>query len=222
MAPNIPDSWAFEIYEDSPEETLQNLMEHSTCTLDISDDSDDDESVTSELHEKGKENIAPARLAELLAVAPIERGNAMRVDAVEKTIPQRRGSRRDPLREMLKEELALPEKTPAVENNLPTLASDRFPVFTPPKKERGYPHPHKLGDVTPKSPDSPGFVVWESDHEEDEEAREDGVDEAAIAAGVALPDDEVDLELERELADQEFESWGNDADSLGGSSDSEI
>lgn len=215
IAHNIPDSWVFDIYEDTPEETLQNLMEHSTCTLDISDDSDD-ESVASELHEKGKENIAPARLAELLSVAPVERANVMRVDTAEKNIPQRRGARREALREMLKEELVLPEKKP-IENKLPTLANDKFPVFTPPKKEKAFAQPQKLGDVTPKSPDSPGFVVWESDHEE--ESKED--DEADIAARVPLPDDEVDLELERELAEQEFDTWGNDAASLGGSSDVE-
>ena len=30
--------WDFQIYEDSPQEEMANLMEHSTCTLDISDD----------------------------------------------------------------------------------------------------------------------------------------------------------------------------------------
>jgi len=43
-------------------------------------------------------------------------------------------------------------------------------------------------------------------------------DEVEIAAGIA---DEVHLELERELAEQEFENWGSDAASLGGSSDVE-
>ena len=30
--------WQFEIHEDSPDDEMANLMEHSTCTLDISDD----------------------------------------------------------------------------------------------------------------------------------------------------------------------------------------
>lgn len=31
-------TWDFKIYEDTPEDEMSNLMEHSTCTLDISDD----------------------------------------------------------------------------------------------------------------------------------------------------------------------------------------
>lgn len=63
----VPDSWNFAIYEDTPEETLQNLMEHSACTLDISDDSDDERLSADEIIEKGKENIPPARLEEIRA-----------------------------------------------------------------------------------------------------------------------------------------------------------
>ncbi|KAL6722010.1 hypothetical protein ACLMJK_001115 [Lecanora helva] len=49
-------SWNFEIYEDTPEDEMSNLMEHSTCTLDISDD----ESRASPKGDKdNKENIPP-------------------------------------------------------------------------------------------------------------------------------------------------------------------
>jgi len=87
----------FSVHEDTVEELLQNLMEHSTGTLYISDDSDDE----SELHLKGKENIPPERLAELLAAAPVERAGAKRT---EKATPQRRGARREALREILEDD----------------------------------------------------------------------------------------------------------------------
>lgn len=49
-------SWQFEIHEDTPEEEMANLMEHSTCTLDISDD----ESRAAAKEDKdNKENIPP-------------------------------------------------------------------------------------------------------------------------------------------------------------------
>ncbi|CAG8982012.1 hypothetical protein HYALB_00004881 [Hymenoscyphus albidus] len=54
--PEPKPSWSFEIYEDTPEELATNLMEHSTCTLDISSD---EESATRLLDERGKENVPP-------------------------------------------------------------------------------------------------------------------------------------------------------------------
>ena len=155
IAANIPGSWIFDIYEDSPQETLQNLMEHSTHTLDISDDSDDGgSSAAGELHDLGKENISPARLAELLAIAPPERSNAMRVDVADKLIPQqhrhhqRRAARRDfgacgrreALREMQKDELlaVLPAQAQAQaqqaecdkkEAAAPSLTTDKLPTL---------------------------------------------------------------------------------------------
>ena len=90
----------FSVHEDTVEELLQNLMEHSTGTLYISDDSDDE----SELHLKGKENIPPERLAELLAAAPVERAGAKRVATTERATPQRRGARREALREILEDD----------------------------------------------------------------------------------------------------------------------
>ena len=54
--PQSKDSWFFDIHEDTPEELATNLMEHSTCTLDISSD---EESVARMKDERGKENVPP-------------------------------------------------------------------------------------------------------------------------------------------------------------------
>ncbi|KAG9556275.1 hypothetical protein KCU79_g10303, partial [Aureobasidium melanogenum] len=54
---SMPSSWFFAIHEDTPEEEAENLMEHSTLTLDISSD---DESATKANEDRGKENVAPA------------------------------------------------------------------------------------------------------------------------------------------------------------------
>jgi hypothetical protein len=48
--------WFFEIHEDTVEETMTNLMEHSTCTLDISSD---EETEARRRDERGKENVPP-------------------------------------------------------------------------------------------------------------------------------------------------------------------
>jgi len=112
IVPNAKDSWMFEIYEDTPEEALQNLMEHGTNILDISDDSDCAISpAASELAERGKENIHPDRLMELMGVAEEERAEVMNVDAPKREIRrERRGKEegkegREALREMVGEEL---------------------------------------------------------------------------------------------------------------------
>ncbi|KFZ11095.1 hypothetical protein V502_07749 [Pseudogymnoascus sp. VKM F-4520 (FW-2644)] len=55
--PSYKPSWEFAIHEDTQEETLTNLMEHSTYTLDISSD---EESATRPRDEgRGKENVPP-------------------------------------------------------------------------------------------------------------------------------------------------------------------
>ncbi|KAG0646481.1 hypothetical protein D0Z07_7499 [Hyphodiscus hymeniophilus] len=54
--PSTKDSWFFEIHEDTEEELATNLMEHSTCTLDISSD---EESARRLKDERGKENVPP-------------------------------------------------------------------------------------------------------------------------------------------------------------------
>ncbi|GIJ85255.1 hypothetical protein Asppvi_004111 [Aspergillus pseudoviridinutans] len=56
-APKTPASWSFEIHVDSEQEEMTNLMQHSTCVLDISDDEG-----KAELSSRGKENIPPFEL----------------------------------------------------------------------------------------------------------------------------------------------------------------
>jgi len=55
--PTHKPSWDFEIHEDTPEETLTNLMEHGTCTLDIS--SDEETEARRRAEGRGKENVPP-------------------------------------------------------------------------------------------------------------------------------------------------------------------
>ncbi|KAI9880846.1 MAG: hypothetical protein M1830_010441 [Pleopsidium flavum] len=52
---STPRGWMFDIYEDTVEDEMGNLMEHSTGTLDISDD----ESRRAAKDDRGKENIPP-------------------------------------------------------------------------------------------------------------------------------------------------------------------
>ena len=54
----MPKSWFFTIHEDTPEEEATNLMEHSACVLDISDDEEISAKKTVE-DVKGKENVPP-------------------------------------------------------------------------------------------------------------------------------------------------------------------
>ncbi|KAB8252415.1 hypothetical protein BDV35DRAFT_376091 [Aspergillus flavus] len=56
-ASKAPSGWSFDIYVDSEQEEMTNLMQHSTCVLDISDDEGKGGSTT-----PGKENIPPAEL----------------------------------------------------------------------------------------------------------------------------------------------------------------
>jgi len=54
-------SWFFDIHEDTPEQEMTNLLQHSTCTLDISSDEESEQRARRE-HAEGrdKENIPPA------------------------------------------------------------------------------------------------------------------------------------------------------------------
>jgi hypothetical protein len=51
--------WEFAIYEDTEDEHLTNMVQHSTGTLYISDDSDSESSLRKERDSKGKENVPP-------------------------------------------------------------------------------------------------------------------------------------------------------------------
>ncbi|KAI5813060.1 hypothetical protein BZA77DRAFT_129579 [Pyronema omphalodes] len=164
-ATDIRESWSFSIYEDSAEETLQNLMEHSTHTLYISDESDDD---GSELQELGKENIAPERMAELLSVPAGDRANSMRLDRQPRPErPMRRQGVREALREMAEDELEsiglIPKKTVGAGQYEFTME------FKTPQKKKPSPLSSELLK-TPSTPGSPGCVLdWSSEPEEDRE-----------------------------------------------------
>ncbi|KAL4915643.1 hypothetical protein BDW62DRAFT_120701 [Aspergillus aurantiobrunneus] len=56
-ATKMPASWSFEIYVDSEQEEMTNMMQHSTCVLDISDDEGGQQLKSDH---RGKENIPPA------------------------------------------------------------------------------------------------------------------------------------------------------------------
>jgi hypothetical protein len=56
LEPERKSGWFFDIHEDTPEEMMTNLMEHSTCTLDISSD---EETEARRRDERGKENVPP-------------------------------------------------------------------------------------------------------------------------------------------------------------------
>lgn len=58
-ATKMPASWFFEIHVDSEQEEMTNMMQHSTCVLDISDDEGKQEEMSDH---RGKENIPPADL----------------------------------------------------------------------------------------------------------------------------------------------------------------
>ncbi|KAL2134701.1 hypothetical protein VTI74DRAFT_11021 [Chaetomium olivicolor] len=53
-------SWSFEIHEDTPEQEMTNLLQHGTCTLDISSDEESESRASRERAEgRDKENIPP-------------------------------------------------------------------------------------------------------------------------------------------------------------------
>ncbi|CAM1507809.1 Fc.00g046570.m01.CDS01 [Cosmosporella sp. VM-42] len=58
--PEMKASWFFEIHEDTPEQEMTNLLQHSTCTLDISSDEESERKASREKAEgRDKENIPP-------------------------------------------------------------------------------------------------------------------------------------------------------------------
>lgn len=58
---DMKSSWFFDIHEDTPEQEMTNLLQHSTCTLDISSDEESEQRASRERAEgRDKENIPPA------------------------------------------------------------------------------------------------------------------------------------------------------------------
>lgn len=59
--PEMKSSWFFEIHEDTPEQEMTNLLQHSTCTLDLSSDEESERKAIRDRAEgRDKENIPPA------------------------------------------------------------------------------------------------------------------------------------------------------------------
>ncbi|TLD31527.1 hypothetical protein PspLS_02529 [Pyricularia sp. CBS 133598] len=57
---SLDSSWTFEIHEDTPEQEMTNLLQHSTCVLDISSDEESEQKAVRERAEgRDKENIPP-------------------------------------------------------------------------------------------------------------------------------------------------------------------
>ncbi|KAL7933953.1 hypothetical protein V8C35DRAFT_302856 [Trichoderma chlorosporum] len=61
LEPEEKASWFFDIHEDTPEQEMTNLLQHSTCTLDISSDEESEQRAKRDGAEgRDKENIPPA------------------------------------------------------------------------------------------------------------------------------------------------------------------
>jgi len=61
LHPEAKSDWFFDIHEDTPEQEMTNLLQHSTCTLDISSDEESEQRARREQAEgRDKENIPPA------------------------------------------------------------------------------------------------------------------------------------------------------------------
>ncbi|KAL2754760.1 hypothetical protein ACRALDRAFT_1077027 [Sodiomyces alcalophilus JCM 7366] len=59
--PEMKASWFFDIHEDTPEQETTNLLQHSTCVLDISSDDDTEEkAMRARAEGRDKENVPPA------------------------------------------------------------------------------------------------------------------------------------------------------------------
>ncbi|KAI3390794.1 hypothetical protein diail_8663 [Diaporthe ilicicola] len=58
---NLKASWEFDIHEDTPEQEMTNLLQHSTCRLDISSDEECERRLGRvKTEDRGKENVPPA------------------------------------------------------------------------------------------------------------------------------------------------------------------
>ncbi|KAL7785292.1 hypothetical protein V8C37DRAFT_321963 [Trichoderma ceciliae] len=61
LEPEAKASWFFDIHEDTPEQEMTNLLQHSTCTLDISSDEETEQRAKRDgVEGRDKENIPPA------------------------------------------------------------------------------------------------------------------------------------------------------------------
>ncbi|KAK3402538.1 hypothetical protein B0T20DRAFT_342368 [Sordaria brevicollis] len=93
--------WFFDIHEDTPEQEMTNLLQHSTCVLDISSDEETEKRETRECAEgRDKENVPPtddvSQTQSQSARTPSTRGAGAGSDADDMIVEKNRG----PLQEM--------------------------------------------------------------------------------------------------------------------------
>ena len=80
----MPNSWFFEIYEDTPEQEASNMMQHSASVLDISSEDDAATKALNDELEKGKENIPPPEFtlaqSQTASLTPIDDGEETEIE----------------------------------------------------------------------------------------------------------------------------------------------
>ncbi|KAL1902397.1 hypothetical protein Sste5346_001377 [Sporothrix stenoceras] len=88
-------SWFFDIHEDTPEQEMTNLLQHSTCVLDISSDEESEQKARRERAEgRDKENIPPPNdvsqtsVAHTTALAAAPASDEMSVDKARNPLSQ--------------------------------------------------------------------------------------------------------------------------------------
>ncbi|PFH55195.1 hypothetical protein XA68_10463 [Ophiocordyceps unilateralis] len=78
VEPETKASWFFDIHEDTPEQEMTNLLQHSTCVLDISSDEENERKDMDE--GRDKENVPPADDVSQTSVAARPAPDVMVVD----------------------------------------------------------------------------------------------------------------------------------------------
>jgi len=83
---SLKPSWEFDIHEDTPEQEMTNLLQHSTCRLDISSDEECQRKASREKAEgRGKENVPPA---DDVSQTSVRRGTTMSEGGMEYEKPR--------------------------------------------------------------------------------------------------------------------------------------
>ena len=78
-------NWFFDIHEDTPEQEMTNLLQHSTCVLDISSDEESEQKLRRERAEgRDKENIPPPNDVSQTSIARTEAAQSEDDMAIEK------------------------------------------------------------------------------------------------------------------------------------------
>lgn len=95
--PDARSAWFFDIHEDTPEQEMTNLLQHGTCTLDISSDEESARRASRDRAEgRDKENIPPADDVSQTSAPRFLRAAGPAVDPDDMVVEKQRG----PLAEM--------------------------------------------------------------------------------------------------------------------------